>query len=156
MKLRRMLKWTAIGVVCLFLALQFIRPVRSNPAVSESQSANAHLQINPQVASIIQRACSDCHSNNTRWPWYSKVAPVSWFVIDHVNHGRRHLNFSEWGRYSRRDSQGMLDSICKEVQSGSMPLSSYLRLHHDANLSTEDVKTLCEWTAAEGSRLAHH
>jgi Haem-binding domain len=150
----RSLKWMAVAIACLLVALQFIRPARSNPAVAESQTVNAHLQISPQVSSILDRACADCHSNETRWPWYSNVAPVSWFVIDHVNHGRRHLNFSEWSRYSRRDAQGQLGSICKEVQSGSMPLRSYTRIHRDAQLSAADVKVLCDWADAEHVRLA--
>jgi len=64
--------------------------------------------VDPQVAGILDRACADCHSNKTRWPWYSHVAPVSWFVIDHVNHGRSHLNFSEWGRYDAFEQRDLL------------------------------------------------
>jgi hypothetical protein len=79
---------------------------------------------------------------------------VSWFVIDHVNEGRRHLNFSDWGRLNQREAEGMLDQICKEVKSGSMPLSSYTPLHPGSKLSTEDVKTLCDWTSAERERIA--
>lgn len=150
----RILKWLGVGIICLLLAVQFIRPVRSNPAVTASESVEAHLQMNSQVASILDRSCGDCHSNKTRWPWYSNVAPVSWFVIDHVNHGRSHLNFSEWSRYQPREKEGLLNGICKEVKAGFMPLSSYARIHSDARMSPDDVKIVCDWTAGERARIA--
>lgn len=108
----------------------------------------------PEVAAILNRSCNDCHSNQTRWPWYSNVAPVSWFVINHVNDGRGDMNFSDWAQYSPREQQGMLKQMCREVKSGMMPLGSYLRLHGDATLSGEDVKTLCDWANAESQRLS--
>ena len=93
MKFRKVLKWLAIAVVCVLVGLQFVRPARTNPAFDQSQTIHSRLQMTPQVASILNRSCQDCHSNTTRWPWYSNVAPVSWFVIDHVNHARSHLNY---------------------------------------------------------------
>ena len=143
-----------VVAACLFVAAQFSRPARTNPAADHSLAIQSHVQVSPQVASIIDRSCGDCHSNKTRWPWYSNVAPVSWLVIDHVNHGRSHLNFSEWGRYSQREAEGMLSQICKEVKSGAMPMSSYTPLHPGSTLSAEDVKTLCDWTNEERERIA--
>jgi hypothetical protein len=81
------------------------------------------------------------------------VAPVSWFVIDHVNEGRRHLNLSEWGTLSKREQGEMLDEMCKEVKSGEMPLSSYTPLHPGSKLSTQDISVLCNWANAEGERI---
>lgn len=150
----KIMRWLVVILACLFVVAQFSRPARTNPEADQSRALQAHMQLSPQVASIIDRSCGDCHSNKTRWPWYSKVAPVSWFVIDHVNEGRRHLNFSDWGRLNQREAEGMLDQICKEVKSGSMPLSSYTPLHPGSKLSTEDVKTLCDWTSAERERIA--
>ncbi len=137
----------------LFVAAQFSRPARTNPKEDQSLALQAHVQVGPQVAAILDRSCNDCHSNKTRWPWYSNVAPVSWLVIDHVNHGRSHLNFSEWGRYNQREAEGMLSEICKEVKSGAMPMSSYTPLHPGSKLSPDDVKTLCDWTNAERERI---
>ena len=106
--------------------------------------------IPPQVETILQRACNDCHSDLTRWPWYSNVAPVSWFVIDHVDSGRRQANFSEWLRPNTKDpaeyTRERFEAICRQVQTRNMPLVSYLLLHPAAELSQEDVKTVCEWT----------
>jgi len=152
-KALKILKWLAVAVVVVLIGLQFVRPARTNPPVDPSQTIYARQQVSPQVAAILDRSCQDCHSNTTRWPWYSNVAPVSWFVIDHVNHGRSHMNFSEWGSLDNRQSVKKLEEICEEVEDGMMPLASYTRIHWGAKLSAEDVKTLCEWTTAEGARI---
>jgi hypothetical protein len=152
-RVKRILKWTAVVVGSLLLVIQFTGPARSNPVAAQAQNVEAHLQVSPQVATILDRSCNDCHSNKTRWPWYSRVAPVSWLVIDHVNHGRSHLNFSEWGHLDRREAADMLGVICKEVKSGTMPLSSYTPLHPGSKLSAEDVKLLCDWTNSQRGRV---
>lgn len=153
-KALKILKWFALLVVVVFVGLQFVRPARTNPAVDQSQTIYARLQVNPQVAAILDRSCQDCHSNTTRWPWYSNVAPVSWFVIDHVNHGRSHMNLSEWGSLDNRQAGKKLEEMCEEVEDGAMPLQSYTNIHWSAKLSPGDVKTLCDWTAAERARIA--
>ena len=96
----------------------------------------------------------DCHSNRTDWPWYSNVAPASWFVVDHVNDGRRHLNFSKWGEYDRRKTGHLLEGICDTTRGGSMPLDSYTLVHRSSRLAPADVKTLCGWAGEEQRRLA--
>jgi hypothetical protein len=149
----KILEWLALVAVIVLIGLQFVRPARTNPAVDQSQTIHARLQVNPQVAAILHRSCQDCHSNTTRWPWYSNVAPVSWFVIDHVNHARTHLNLSEWGSLDNRQAAKKLEEICEEVEDGAMPLESYTYIHWSAKLSPEDIKTLCEWTAAERARI---
>jgi len=153
-KLFRIMRWVGIVGVCCFVVSQFFGPAKTNPARYSSQSIKSRLQVTPQVAAILDRSCNDCHSNETRWPWYSNVAPVSWFVIDHVDEGRQNLNFSEWSRYTQRDVDGMLKQICQEVKAGAMPLSSYTPLHPGSKLSAEDVKILCDWTSAERARIA--
>ena len=152
--LGKILKWTAISLAVVFAALQFIRPARTNPPVDESRTIQARTRITPEVAAILERSCNDCHSNQTRWPWYSNIAPASWFVADHVNVGRREMNFSDWAQYGAREQAGLLKEMCHEASTGAMPLSSYLRLHHDAKLSAEDVKKLCDWASAESQRLS--
>ena len=149
-----MLRWVVIvGAVCLVIA-QFFGPAKTNPATDSSQAIESRLKLTPPVVAILNRSCIDCHSNKTRWPWYSNVAPVSWFVIDHVNEGRQNMNVSEWGRYTERDTDGLLKQICKQVKAGAMPLSSYTPLHPGSSLSPDDVKTLCDWTTAERARIA--
>jgi len=150
----KILKWTAIVLAVVFAGLQFIRPARTNPPIDETRTLQARSSMRPEVAAILNRSCNDCHSHQTRWPWYSNVAPVSWFVINHVNDGRGNVNFSDWAQYSAREQQGLLKQMCREAKSGMMPLGSYLRLHGDAKLSGEDVKMLCDWANAESQRLA--
>lgn len=98
----------------------------------------------------MQRACYDCHSNRTVWPWYSKVAPVSWWVINHVNDGRRHLNFSEWQPLPAEKRREQLGEILEEVEEGEMPLASYVLGHPEARLSQADLQALREWINTQG------
>jgi hypothetical protein len=140
------LRWVSVIVFGLFLIIQFVRPAKTNPATDESLSLQSRVQVDPKVAAILDRSCADCHSNKTRWPWYSNVAPVSWFVIGHVNDGRRDLNFSEWGNDDQRRQSARLRQMCDLVSSGAMPLSSYTPLHPGSKLTAADMKTLCDWT----------
>lgn len=110
--------------------------------------------MSPQVSAIVDRACRDCHSNQTEWPWYTNVAPVSWWITDHVNEGRKNMNISEWGKLASDRQDKKLRQICDQVEDGAMPLSSYLPMHPKAKLSDLDKKTLCDWTRAERARLS--
>ena len=132
-----------IGVVLLLL-IQLVQPDRSNPP-SPGPSVQDVLPMSPRIDGLIRSACFDCHSNQTRWPWYSYVAPVSWLVSQDVSEGRRHVNFSEWGSYERRKQIGRLGSIADEVSEGAMPLPSYARMHAEAALSEEDRDSLVAW-----------
>jgi heme-binding protein len=131
--------------VCLFAVAQVVRPAKTNPPVDPSMTLESRVAVDPQAAAILDRACADCHSNKTRWPWYSNVAPVSWFVIDHVNDGRGHLNYSEWGKYSAFEQQGLLRQTCLMVKKGAMPLSSYTPMHPGSKLTAEDTAVICTW-----------
>jgi hypothetical protein len=152
----KILRWSAVALIVILIGMQFVRPAKTNPAVDESRTLQANAQVPPEVESILKRACYDCHSHATTWPWYSDVAPVSWFVIDHVNHGRKHLNFSDWARYDRRDADQLLEGIYETAASRAMPLSSYLILHPEAKLSDADIKLLTDWARTERERLASH
>ncbi len=153
-RVRKVLKWLAVAIAVVFLGLQFVRPARTNPAVDQTQTINAHLQITPQVGAILDRSCHDCHSNTTRWPWYSNVSPASWYLVDHVDDGRSHLNFSEWGKLDKRQADDKLEEICEEVTDKLMPIDTYTWIHRSAKLSDADIKILCDWTEAERKRLA--
>ena len=149
----KILRWAVVVVACLFVIAQVIRPARTNPAADPALAIESHVQVDPKVSAILDRSCADCHSNKTRWPWYTNVAPVSWFVIDHVNHGREHVNLSEWGKYDRRDQDGKLRQICREVTNGAMPLSSYTPMHPGSALTHDDVNTLCAWSDAQRAQM---
>ncbi len=152
--MRRVLKIVAILLVVLVLGIQAIRPARTNPPIDESQTINARTQITPEVASILDRSCRDCHSNKTVWPWYTNVAPLSWWLSNHVSDGRRSLNMSEWGKLPSDRQERKLRQMCDEVQESMMPLSSYTPMHPAAKLSEQDKKTLCDWTEKERERLS--
>ena len=151
--MRKILKWSVLVLLCLFVIAQFYRPAKTNPVMEASNALEAHVQVDPKLAAILDRSCADCHSNKTRWPWYSHVAPVSWFVIDHVDHGRSHLNFSEWGKYDRNEQRKMLAVMCEIVREGGMPLSSYTPLHPGSKLTADDIKTLCDWANTQSALL---
>jgi hypothetical protein len=150
----KVLRWVLIVLICALVIAQLYRPAKTNPTSDASQSIESHLQVTPQVAAILDRSCYDCHSNKTRWPWYSNVAPVSWLVIDDVNEARQKMNLSEWGRYTNSDVEGLLKRICREVKSGGMPLPIYKPLHPSSKLSDNDVKLLCDWSEGERARIA--
>ena len=152
--MQKLLKSVLIVLVVAFLAIQAIRPARTNPAVDSSRTIHSQLQPPPEVTRILERSCMDCHSNQTRWPWYSNVAPASWLVADDVEEAREHMNLSEWAKYERKDAEELLEEICEETSKGNMPLPSYLLIHRSSKLSPQDVRTLCEWSKAARERLA--
>ncbi len=130
----------------LFVVVQVVRPELNNPASNPNEHITAKLAVHPEVAATLQRACSDCHSNNTVWPWYSKVAPASWLVANDVKQGRNELNFSIWAKYSTEEQQELLGKMCKEVKEGEMPDSLYAIAHPKARLSSGDRQAFCSWT----------
>ncbi len=137
------LKFVVIAVVVLLAGSQFIQSDRSNPPINPAATIEAVAKPNAEFTAVASRACYNCHSNNTVWPWYSRIAPVSWLVADDVKEGRAHLNFSEWGLLSPEVARTRLQDVCDEVQSGDMPLWQYRLIHPEAKLSAQDVKALC-------------
>jgi hypothetical protein len=127
-----------LAVISVLVLIQFIPVKRDNPL---SEPAN-EIPINAETKLIIVRSCYDCHSNKTIWPIYSYVAPVSWFVSNHVTNGRKHLNFSEWNSYPEKRKNKKLEEIVEEINEGGMPLPSYLILHSDAKLSQNDKQLI--------------
>lgn len=147
-------KVAGIIFVAVLLLIQLIRPDKTNPPENPAETVYAHLTVPPNVHSILERSCFDCHSNRTRWPWYSNVAPISWMLANDVREGRRHLNFSAWGSYKPKRIAGLLDRINSEVDKGEMPLWEYLLIHRDASLTEEQKDSLCNWAATMGDRVA--
>ncbi len=148
--MRRAARIAGVGAAIAAAALQFARPERDNPPVDPARTLEALAPMTPAAAAVFDRACRDCHSNRTRWPWYSQVAPVSWLVAGHVNHARSHINVSDWALLPAADMPRLAYGMCRLAREGSMPLASYQWLHRDARLSPEDVEALCLW--AEGAR----
>jgi hypothetical protein len=152
--MKKFFKWFISVIGVAFITMQFFGPAKTNPPVDEAKSIQANARLTPEVSAILTRACQDCHSHQTRWPWYSHIAPVSWFLVDHVTEARKELNFSEWASYTPKRMRKKLEEMSEEVEAGAMPLKSYLLLHGDAKLSPAEVQALMAWTAAERQRLA--
>jgi len=125
---------------------QVFQPARTNPPVDPARTLYASVQVPAEVRTILDRSCRDCHSNDTVWPWYASVSPMSWLVVGHVNEGREHLSFSDWTPSGHHSLNERLEDMCKEVRGGEMPLTSYTLLHREAKLSSDDVGILCAWT----------
>ncbi len=125
------------------IVMQLFRPTRTNPTSDPGASFEAIVKPPPQVASSLKRACNDCHSNQTVWPWYSNIAPASWLVVKDVNEGRARLNFSNWTQSGAEGEKPDMGELCSEVQAGKMPLRGYTLLHPQAKLSTQEVAALC-------------
>jgi hypothetical protein len=135
----KVVRWVVLAVVVVFLAIQLVPADRSTPPVT------AEVPAPPEARAVLRRACYDCHSNETVWPWYSRVAPVSWLLARDVRKGRDELNFSTWERYSSKEQVKKLKKSWEEAAEGEMPPWFYLPVHRDAVLSAEDKVVLREW-----------
>jgi hypothetical protein len=152
--MKKWLKLSLITLVALVVAAQAVRPARTNPPVDPQKEITAHMQVDPAVMATLSRACNDCHSNRTEWPWYSNVAPVSWLVAHDVNDGREELNFSEWGASKEKEPGKLLGKICSEVTEGEMPMATYTLIHPQAKLTREEVQNVCRWTNSIASNVS--
>jgi hypothetical protein len=150
---KKTLKIIAILLAIAFIAIQFKRPAFTNPPENPAETIESSINVPKDVEMILSRSCADCHSNRTNYPWYSKIAPASWLLADHIDEGRKELNISVWNTYETRKKIRKLDSICEEVQDGEMPLPSYLWIHWDAAMKPGDAATLCNWANGEKERL---
>ena len=119
----------------------------SSSAILAVWGRASEIQAPDSVLAILQRACYDCHANHTSWPWYSYVAPASWFLVRHVNRGRGDLNFSEWPTFDFEAEELTRSDIHEQIEKGKMPLRSYLILHPGARLSEADRRVLLQWAA---------
>ena len=142
-------------VLLVVLALIAVVSILTRPRASERAGApllaGAHVPV--EVRAVIDRACRDCHSEATHFPWYSYIAPISWLVKDDVTQGREHLNLSHWNEYSLIRRERCLSEIANQIQDGGMPLPSYTWMHRDAVVSPGDIDAIFQWTQEERSRL---
>jgi hypothetical protein len=113
----------------------------------------AGARVPADVRSTIDRSCRDCHSQSTRYPWYTHIPPVSWLIDSDVKHGRERLNFSKWSEYSVVRRERFLSEIANQVQDRGMPLAVYTLMHRDARLSDRDIEAVFAWTQTERARL---
>lgn len=145
-------KWIVVGSVAVLVLIQLIQPNRTNPPIVPSRSLESHVDVPPDVQSILKRSCYDCHSNATVWPWYSHVAPVSWYVGRDVTVARSHVNFQNWeAQVSPQEGLEHLGLTCKLVREGKMPPADYRFIHKGTDVSPEEAKAVCAWTQKLGA-----
>jgi hypothetical protein len=137
-----------VVLAVVFAAAQLVRPGQVNPVTDPGRTIRAHAGTANQLAPIFDRACRDCHSNETVWRPYTQVAPLSWLMAYAVTQGRKTVNFSEWGGYSPEQQRLLLEVSCQDVTSGKMP-GAYTRLRPETRLSAGDIETIC--AAARGA-----
>ena len=144
----------AAGVIVVVLAAaQFVRADRSNPPTDERRTIRAHAGTDSRLADVLDRACGDCHSNNTVWPRYARVAPLSWLMAYAVREGRSALNFSEWATYTPEQQSILLGLSCQDASEGKMP-GPYSLIRPDTKLSVQDVRTICGAAGHTEARMA--
>jgi hypothetical protein len=151
--MKKVLKVVVVILAAIFIAIQFFRPTFSNPPIIPGQPIEDSAHVPAEVQMLLSRSCNDCHSNKTIYPWYTQIAPVSWLLDSHIDAGRTQLNFSEWNTYSVNRKAHKLEEICEMVESGAMPMGSYLWMHGDADLSADQTKLLCDWAKEERAKL---
>lgn len=142
-----------IVLAVVLVGIQFVRPARTNPPEEFSKTIFADAAVWQDAPKTIERACMDCHSSRTRWPWYSNVAPVSWFVAGHVSEGREQMNLSNWAEYKQSRKLDLLEDACKLVKRNAMPLPIYIPLHAEAKLTDAERQEICTWTERARGRV---
>lgn len=141
MKQKFTLKNIGLALLVIFIVMQAFRIEKSNPTTDPANDFIAVTQPGAEIATILKDACYDCHSNNVTYPWYTNIAPFSWWIKDHVNDGRDELNFSEWKTYSSRRMDKKMKEGVEMVDENEMPMYSYTIMHKNATL-TKEQKTL--------------
>lgn len=145
-----MTKRIVIGVVLLIIVIQLLQPTK-NKSEGISENDISHVYALPDgLHDMLVQKCYDCHSNNTRYPWYVHIQPIGWWLASHVKEGKEHLNFSEFKTYEKRKADHKLEELVEVLEAGEMPLKSYLLMHGDANVTTEETQMIKTWVKSLG------
>lgn len=143
-----MFKKILLAVLVLLIIIQFIHPSRNISSGEQPNNISHAFQVPADIKRILDKACMDCHSNNTRYLWYFKIQPVDWWLTHHINEGKRELNFDEYTNRSLRYQFHKMESTVDLVKKGEMPLDSYLWVHKDAKLTEQEKNALISWAQA--------
>lgn len=147
-----MWKKILVGLCIVFVAIQFVRMPKNQGAAPGSDDLIVRTAPDPSIQKLLESACYDCHSNQTRYPWYAEVQPVGWWLANHINDGKKHLNFSTLGQLSPKRAAHKLEECSDIVEDGDMPLTSYKLVHSDARLTPAQRKLLSNWFGIERSK----
>ncbi len=141
---KKLKTWPAV-LILIFVLIQLIPVTKTNPPVT------AEIKATTEMMSILVKSCYDCHSNQTSWPWYSRIAPVSWLISRHVEEGREHVNFSEWENLTPIQQENGKQEILKEIMNDNMPLKSYTWIHKHSVLTNENKQLIQLWVTRKDS-----
>ena len=134
-----------LGLAVILIGIQFFQPLRNQSDEVTASHIERVYNVPQNVKAILTQSCYDCHSNNTRYPWYSRIQPGAWYMARHIKKGKEELNFSTFGDYSARKQRNKFRAMAGQVKDGEMPLSSYTLIHRNAVLSQDDKQVLINW-----------
>lgn len=143
-----MLKKILIGIAVLLVVIQLFHPQKNIAAGEQPNAISTKYAVPDSVEQVLSVACKDCHSNNTRYPWYNNIQPVAWWLSSHVNDGKKHFNLDEFTTYTLKRQDHKLEELVESQKDHWMPLESYSVIHTDAKLSEKQRKTLIDWANA--------
>ena len=152
MKLRKHIAWI---VLILVFVIQFIRPSRNNSEPVPAAEFVASFGVPDSINSLLQSSCYDCHSNHTRYPWYSNIQPFGWILTRHIKRGKSELNFSEFAEYSVRKQTSKLKAIASQIEDNEMPLPSYKWMHKSASLSEDEKTKIISWMRSKRDSISN-
>lgn len=147
------LKKILLVVLVILVIIQFIPINVENPEHAPEDDLFALVETPIEIQNMMKSACYDCHSYETKEPWYFNIAPVSWWLVDHVNEGREHLNFSTWGKYEQGKQAHKMEESAEEVEEVHMPLDSYTWMHPEADLTEDQRAQLISWFEEQYEKL---
>ncbi len=151
--MKKALKFTGISLAAVLLLLQLYRPARNQSSETLPTDIVMAYSVPQNVATVLHKACYDCHSNNTHYPWYANVQPVALWLANHVQEGKEELNFSEFGTFKTKRKLRKLQEIAEQIEEGEMPLSSYTIMHKEAVLTAEEKQLLITWAKGLSQRI---
>ena len=150
-----MLKKILIGLLVVFIIAQFFRPGHNEGAALGAQDISHVVTVPDSIMLLLKTACFDCHSYHTNYPWYSKITPVNWWLKNHIDEGKKHLNFSDFANYNLKKKDHKLEEIAETVKEHAMPLSSYLWIHKEARLNDAQRATITNWITTARKELGY-
>lgn len=151
----KLFKRILLILLIALLAIQFVRPAK-NESTDKSKHVSTLYAVPDDVNTILTKACNDCHTNNTIYPWYAEVQPVTWWLDDHIKEGKSHLNFDEYSTYSLRKQYHKMEEVVEQVKEKEMPLNSYTWVHRDAKLTDAERVALTTWAQSVMDTMKAH
>jgi hypothetical protein len=149
-----MKKKILFGLLIVFIIIQFFRPARNSGSAYSANDITHFTEVSPEVKSILEKSCYDCHSDHTDYPWYTNIQPVGWWMNHHVNEGKREVNFSQFNSYRIKRKMRKFHEIAEQLEEDEMPLNSYLWIHRDAKLDDAEKKLIMDWANENEKKLA--